>query len=132
MWEQGPLTRVFLADSQPEVRSALRLLLLDLHMQVVGEAADWPAALAQAAGTRPDMLVVDWDMIPADSSLPALRSTCPAAVVIVLTSHLDARRQAALSSGADSFISKGEAPDRVAQRLSEAAGHHRAEWTGCR
>ena len=30
------------------VRSALRLLLLDLQMQVVGEAEDWPTALAQA------------------------------------------------------------------------------------
>ena len=58
------MTRVFLADSQPEVRSALRLLLLDLNMQMVGEAADWPTALARAPRTRPDMLLVEWDLIP--------------------------------------------------------------------
>ena len=81
------MTRVFLADSQPEVRSALRLVLLDLHMPVVGEAADWPATLAQSAATHPDMLLVDWDLIPANSSLLELRATCPAAVVIVLISH---------------------------------------------
>lgn len=115
------MTRVFLADSQSEMRAALRLMLLDLDMDVVGEAADWPAALDQAAGTQPDMVVVDWDMIPDDSSLPALRMTCPAAVVIVLISHLDARQQAALSAGADSFISKGETPERVATRLRQAA-----------
>ena len=115
------MTRVFLADSQPELRAALRLMLRDLSMDVVGEAADWPATLLMAASTRPDMVVVDWDMIPGDSSLPALRRTCPAAVVIVLISHLDARQQAALSAGADSFISKSEAPDRVASRLLEAA-----------
>lgn len=115
------LTRVFLADSQPEVRSALRLLLLDLNMQMVGEAADWPTALALASGTQPDMLVVDWDLIPTDSSILELRATCPAAVVIILISHLDAREQAALSAGADSFISKGETPDRVAERLRAAA-----------
>jgi DNA-binding NarL/FixJ family response regulator len=97
------------------------MLLLDLHMQVVGEAVDWPMALAQAASTQPDMLVVDWEIIPDGSSLPVLRDTCPAAVVIVLISHLDARQQAALSSGADSFISKSEAPDRVAERLRLAA-----------
>ena len=126
------MTRVFLADSQPEVRSALRLVLLDLHMTVVGEAVDWPATLAQAAATHPDMLLVDWDVIPADSSLLELRATCPAAVVIVLISHLDARDQAALSAGADSFISKGETPERVAERLRAAAGSftHSGGWPG--
>jgi DNA-binding NarL/FixJ family response regulator len=115
------MTRVFVADNQPEVRSALRLLLQDLGMQVVGEAANWATALAQASGTQPDMVVVEWDMIPADTSLVELRATCPAAIVIVLISHLDARHQAALSAGADSFISKGETPDRVATRLRAAA-----------
>lgn len=116
------MTRVLLADGQPDVRSAMRLLLLDLQMEVVGEAADWPAALDRASSSQPDMLVVDWEMIPDDSSLAALRAICPAAVVIVLISRLDARQQAALSAGADRFISKGDAPERVAQRLSEAAG----------
>jgi DNA-binding NarL/FixJ family response regulator len=115
------MTRVFLADSQSEVRLALRMLLLDLHMSVVGEAADWPATLAEASTTHPDMLLVDWDLIPPDSSLLELRATCPAAVVIVLISHLGARDQAALSAGADSFISKGESPERVAERLRAAA-----------
>jgi DNA-binding NarL/FixJ family response regulator len=97
------------------------MVLLDLHMAVVGEAADWPATLAQAPTTHPDMMLVDWDLIPADSSLAELRAACPAAVVIVLISHLDARAQAALSAGADSFISKGESPERVAERLMAAS-----------
>lgn len=119
------MTRVFIADSQLEVRSAFRLLLRDLNMQVVGDAADWSTTLSQASGTQPDMVVVDWDMIPSDTSLLELRVTCPAAVVIVLVSHLDARQQAALSAGADSFISKGETPDRVAERLRDAAKNGR-------
>lgn len=48
------------------------------------------------------------------------------AVVIVLISQLDARQQAALSAGADAFISKGEMPDRVAARLRAAAEQVRA------
>lgn len=115
------MTRVFLADGQLEARSALRLLLLDLKMEVVGETADWTTTLAQAAGTQPDVVVVEWALIPQDSSLLALRATCLAAVVIVLISQLDARQQAALSAGADSFISKDETPDRVAERLLAAA-----------
>lgn len=116
------MTRVLLAAPQPDVRAALHLLLLELDMGVVGEAADWPAALTQASGTQPDMLVVDWDLIPTDTSLIELRASCPAAVVIVLISHLDAREQAALSAGADAFISKAEMPQRVAERLRAAAG----------
>jgi DNA-binding NarL/FixJ family response regulator len=114
------MIRVFLADSQPIARSALRLMLRDLRMQVVGEAANWTAVMQEAALTQPDMIVVDWELIPTNSSLLTLRATCPTAVVIVLISHLGARQQAALSAGADSFISKDETPDRVAERLRSA------------
>ena len=117
------MTRVLLAAPQPDVRAALRLMLLDLSMEVVGEAADWLTTLALALETRPDMLLVDWELIPTDSgnTLTQLRAVCPAAVVIVLISQLEARQQAALSAGADAFISKGEMPDRVADRLRAAA-----------
>ena len=118
-----PMTRVFLADSQPEERSALRLLLLDLKLEVVGETADWFTTLSQAPTSRTDMLLVDWDLLPNSptAALEELRKACPAALVIVLISHLDARHQAALSAGADAFISKGETPERVAERLRAVA-----------
>jgi DNA-binding NarL/FixJ family response regulator len=117
------MTRVYLADAQSEERSALRLLLLDLKLEVVGESADWQTTLAQAPTSRSDMLLVDWDMLPNSptAALGQLRKACPAALVIVLISHLDARHQAALSAGADAFISKGETPERVAERLRAVA-----------
>lgn len=119
------MTRVFLADSQLAVRTALRLMLLDIDMRVVGDAADWPTTVALAAETQPDMLLVDWDLIPPGSALRDLRALCPAAALIVLITQLDGRQQDALSLGADSFISKGETPDRVAQRLRAAAARGR-------
>jgi DNA-binding NarL/FixJ family response regulator len=70
------------------------------------------------------MLLVDWDLLPVDmgiKSLAVLRLACPNTIVVVLISHLDARHQAALSAGADAFISKGETPERVAERLRAAA-----------
>ena len=132
------MKRVYLADAQTEERLALRLMLVDLELQVVGEAADWLTALAEAPVTRPDMVVVDWDLVAKGSgtahsdsltgsegtsgqALAELRLACPTALVIVLISHLDARQQAALSAGADAFISKSEMPDRVAERLRAAA-----------
>ena len=122
------MTRVYLADALTAERSALRLMLLDLNMELAGEAADWVTALAQAPVSFTDILLIDWELLPRTSptaALDELRRACPAALVIVLISHLDARQQAALSSGADAFISKGETPDRVAERLrSVVAGIH--------
>jgi DNA-binding NarL/FixJ family response regulator len=118
------MTRVYVADAKPEECSALRLLLLDLKMEVVGEAADWFTTLVQVPIRRVDMLLVDWDLLPTNApnvALAGLRKACPTALVVVLISHLDARRQAALSIGADVFISKGESPERVAEHLRNAA-----------
>jgi DNA-binding NarL/FixJ family response regulator len=122
------MTRVYVADAKPEERSALRLLILDLRMDVVGEATDWPTTLAQAPICRTEMLLIDWDLLPnsATAALDELRRACPAALVIVLISHLDAREQAALSAGADAFISKSETSDRVAERLRAVAASFRA------
>jgi DNA-binding NarL/FixJ family response regulator len=117
------LTRVYVADGKTEERSALRLLLLDLRMKVVGEAADWATTLAQVPINRTDMLLIEWDLLPNSptAALNDLRRACPAALVIVLISHLDARQQADLSAGADAFISRGETPDRVAEHLRTIA-----------
>jgi DNA-binding NarL/FixJ family response regulator len=118
------MTRVYLADAQTEERSALRLLLIDLNMQIVGEAADWSTTLAGAPISGLNMLLVDWDLLPVDlgvQALAELRLACPDAILVVLISHLDARHQAAISAGADAFISKGETPERVAERLRAAA-----------
>lgn len=117
------MTRVYIADAKQDERSALRLLVLDLQMEVVGEAADWSTALAQVPIQRTDMLLVDWDLLPSvpSTALEQLRKACPQALVIILISHLDARRQAALSVGADAFISKTETPERLAERLRAAA-----------
>ena len=117
------MTRVYLADSRPVERNALRLVLLDLNMEVAGEADDWATALAQAPVSRTDMLLIDWELLPNSqpAALDKLRKACPAALVIILISHLDARHQAALSAGADAFISKHETPERVVERLRSVA-----------
>lgn len=118
------MTRVFIADPLREERAALRLVLVDLHLDVIGQAADWESALAQAPSLRPEMLLIDWSMLPRgtqSTALSTMRDACLGALVIVLISHLDARQQAALAAGADTFISKGETPDRVAERLRSVA-----------
>ena len=117
------MIRVYIADSLPEERSALRLLLLDLKMEVVGEASDWQTTFDFAPVTKLNMLLVDWNLLPRDSNsaFAALRAACPGPLVIVLISNQEVRQQAALSSGADAYISKSESPDRVVAHLRTAA-----------
>ncbi|MEO6063212.1 MAG: response regulator [Thermoflexales bacterium] len=113
------MVRVYIADGLAEERSALRLVMRSLDMVVVGEAGDWETTLAKAPATRLDLLLVDWDLLPAESgaALDMLRAACPGTIIVILISHMEARQQAALSAGADVFISKGELPERVAERL---------------
>lgn len=124
------MTRIYLADAKPEERRALRLLLLDLNMDVVGEAADWATTFADAPATTPDMLLVDSNLLPSApaEALGELRRACSTALVIVLISQLDAREQAAFSVGADAFISKHETPEMVAGHLRTFAER---VCTGC-
>ena len=117
------MKRIYLADAQPDERSALRLMLEHLNLKIVGEAGDWPSTLAMAPATYPDMVLVDWGLVSHESgnALTELRMACQSAVVIILLSHLDAHDPAAISLGADLFINKGEPSDRVAERLQNAA-----------
>jgi len=117
------MKRVYLADALSDERSALRLMLVDLKLKIVGEAGDWASTLAMAPATFPDMVLVDWGLVSHESgnALSELRMACQSAVVIILLSHMDARDQAAISSGADVFINKGDTSDRVAERLQIAA-----------
>jgi DNA-binding NarL/FixJ family response regulator len=123
------MTRVFLADARPEERSALRLMLQDLKMNVVGEAVDWATVQARAAETRPDMLMVDFGLLPSEPgmSLAEWRSACPRAIIVLLINQLDTRQEAALSAGADEFISKNESPERVAECLVAAVRRQRPQ-----
>jgi len=113
------MMRVFIANAKADERSALRHMLLNLKMEVVGDASDWQTTLVRAPTTPFNLLLVDWDLLPADAvaSLSALRQACSNAISVVLTSYLDAHQQAAQSAGADAFISKGEIPNRLADHL---------------
>lgn len=122
------MTNVLIADTQSDVRLALRLLLLDIHMQVVGETADWPTTLTTAADTQPDMVIIDWELLPENGVFRELRATCSDPVVIVLISSLSSRQQAALSTGADNFVSKHDPPDRLAERLKAAAAKQHSSY----
>jgi DNA-binding NarL/FixJ family response regulator len=107
--------RILLADNQPRVRFALRVLLeRQPGWQVVGEAVDADGLLDQAEVTRPDLVLLGWELpgLLAAGSLPALRGVCSDLLVIALSGRPEARR-ASLDAGADAFVSKSDPPERL-------------------
>lgn len=107
--------RILLADAQPKVRFALRVLLeRQQGYEVVGEAADAKDLLAQMQAACPDLVLLGWElpgMVKADM-LGTLRKACPGLHVIALSGRLTAR-ETALTAGADGFVSKGDPPERL-------------------
>lgn len=123
--------RVLLADDQPQVRFALRVLLdRNPDLEVVSEAADAEQMLAQAKAIRPDVILLSWELpgLAELGLLSALRQYCPDLFVIALSGRPEACR-AALEAGADAFVSKTDPPERLLAAIqhcdarSAALGH---------
>ena len=107
--------RILLADDQPSVRSALRLLLeQEQELTGVAEVSNSDELLAQVEADCPDLLLLDWELPGGNGAelIPALRTKCPELAIIALSSSPEARR-AALNAGAESFVSKGSPPQEV-------------------
>jgi DNA-binding NarL/FixJ family response regulator len=116
------MTRVFLADPLIEERSALRAMLMDLSMDVVGEATDWGTLSKGRPGNLSDMVLFSWDLIPKDASwaISKLRKTYPGAILVTIANRSDLYERTALNAGLDVFISKEISPRRVAELISSA------------
>ena len=112
--------RVLLADDQAPVRSALGLLLAqELDIDVVGEADASNSLLHRVEQTRPDLVLLDWELPgTAPTLLPALRARCPGIKVIALSGQPGAR-QAALHAGADAFVSKMDPAEYLLAAFAE-------------
>ncbi len=124
----GPRIRVMLADDHPLVRHGLRsfLELLD-DMEVVGEAADGRGAVALAASSQPDVVVIDLVMPGTDGveALDGIRRAAPSARVIVLTSFAGSSRVVpAVRSGVAGYLLKDIEPAGLADAIRAV---HRGE-----
>ena len=111
--------KVLLADDQPQVRSALRLLIeQEAQAQVVGEAASAADLLGQGPTLAPDTILIDWELpglSPIDG-LSSVRQVFPSAQIVALSSRPE-ERQSALYAGADRFVCKGDPPEVVLAAL---------------
>ena len=116
--------RVLLADDRTQVCLALkRLLEQEPELSVVGEASEAKDLLARVQETRPDLVLIDWELpgLRAADLLPALRAICCPMMVVALSGHKE-MRQKALAAGANAFVSKEEPLNRLLTILRTVGG----------
>ncbi|MDQ0845877.1 response regulator transcription factor [Streptomyces sp. V1I6] len=109
--------RVVLADDQPLVRAALRMVITEAEgMEVVGEARDGAEAVALAAELRPDVVVMDIRM-PGTDGIEATRQIVERLdgthVIVLTTFDDDDYVYGALRAGAAGFLVKDMALDDI-------------------
>ena len=117
--------KILLADDQPKVRSALRLLLeQETQWQVVGEVGDATTLLAAIQATLPDIILLDWELpgINGKKSVSRLKDCCGDVKIVALSSQVDAREHAC-QANVDAFVSKSDLPEKVLAKLHALDRH---------
>jgi DNA-binding NarL/FixJ family response regulator len=112
-----PKCKVFLVDDHPIVRQGLALLIdREPDLMVCGEADGATSALQAIREAAPDFVVLDISLDGPDGLelLKTLRVRYPTLPVLVLSMHDEAvYAERALRAGANGYIMKQEATDRV-------------------
>ncbi|WP_055603550.1 response regulator [Streptomyces aureus] len=113
----GRTVRVLLADDQPLVRTALRMVIGDTtDLVVAGEAADGAQAVRLVEETGADVVVMDLRM-PGTDGIEATRliteGPTDARVVVLTTFDDDDHVYGALHAGASGFLVKDMALDDI-------------------
>ena len=102
--------RILVADDHEAVREGLKAILnAQADMQVVGEATDGAAAVAQSRALAPDVVIMDVSMpgVNGLKATEALKVQCPAVKILTLTRHSDdGYLQQLLRAGASGYVLK--------------------------
>lgn len=116
--------RVLIADDDRSVREALAdLLESQQDLELVGTATDHPGTISAAAGSEPDVILMDLRM-PAGSAaetIRALRERVPRSRVLALSAYEDAESVLeAIEAGAYGYLVKGAPGEEILQALQRA------------
>ena len=122
---QEPI-RVLIVDDHPIVRRGLRAALgADPDLAITGEAATGADAVAQAAETAPDLVLMDLNLGPGMNGAEATRRLLelprPPRVLILTTYDSDADILPAISAGATGYLLKDTDPDELLAAVRSAA-----------
>lgn len=114
--------RVVVVDDQELVRAGIVALLgAEDGIEVVGEAADGAGALAEAARTAPDVVVMDIRMPGMDGLTATERLAGGPKVLVLTTFDADEHVYRTLRAGASGFLLKGARPAELADAVRVVA-----------
>ncbi len=119
--QEGP--RVLLVDDAAAIRNALRGLLEDAGIEVVGEAPDGDQGVALAGSLRPDVVLMDLRMPSRDGfqATEQIAREHPGIRVVVLSAYeSEESASAVMAAGAFAFLPKGCGPDRIRDVVLQA------------
>ena len=109
------MLRIFIADSDQDVRVSLQMLLdREPGMRVVGIAVRSNGLVGQVGAAQPDVLLLDWQLVRSAPTeyIKNLHSIETQPHIFVL--HVDPEtRGEAETAGADGFVSKDSPPDQL-------------------
>ena len=110
--------KLLIADDDPQMVRALRITLAAHGYEVV-VAADGAAAVAAAAQTHPDIIMLDLGMPRLDGIevIQALRGWTNVPIIVVSGRTGSADKVEALDAGADDFVTKPFQVDELLARL---------------
>ena len=115
---------VLLAGELEKERIALkRLMEQDSELNVVGEATEAKALLAQLQESRPDLVLLEWGLpgLRATDLMPALRCLSRPVKVVVVDARSETGQEA-LAAGADAFVSKQEPVEELLNTVRAVGG----------
>lgn len=122
------MIRVLVVDDHQLVRAGLVTLLEAAPgIEVAGQAADGRQALAVAAATAPDVVLMDLSMPVLDGveATRLLLAERPGTRVVALTSFSDRQRVSdVLAAGATGYVLKDSRPDELMAAVRAAADGH--------
>lgn len=117
--------KVLLADDQELVRSGFALILsMEDDIEVVGQAKNGAEALALAATTHPDVVLMDVQMPVMDgiTATAELSQQLPGTAVLILTTFdREDYLFAALAAGASGFLLKTSDADELVEAIRKVA-----------
>lgn len=115
--------RVLLVDRCRLVLWALEQLIERSRpaLEVVGTASDLAAAIERAALTRPDVVVLDTELVDheAPSEIPSLINGRAARVLLLSSTHDSAAHEAAILRGACGVVHKDEPPELLVKAIAK-------------
>lgn len=115
--------KILIVDDEPHIRAFLRKLVrANLPGCIATEAADAATALATYTQERPDLVLLDINLIGSSGLdvLAQIRALNPAAVVVMVTAvNVMKAVNQALTNGAHGYILKDQSHEEISRTLMD-------------